>query len=62
MKTIFGRVMRGVNRTESGEDIDALFGYQSINNRIVLSPELIGTTNVLLRLISKRVAAAYRSK
>lgn len=60
LKTIFGRVMRGVNRTESGRDLDALFGYQSVNNRIVLSPELMGTTNVLLKLITKRVVDAYR--
>lgn len=62
MKTIFGRVMAGVNRTESGEDIDAIFGYQSISDRIVMSPEIIGTTNTLLKVMSKRVADVYRGK
>ena len=62
MKTIFGRVMSGVNRTESGEDIGAIFGYQSISDRIVLSPEIMGTTNTLLKIISKRVADVYRGK
>lgn len=62
MKTIFGRVMSGINRTESGEDIGAIFGYQSISDRIVLSPEIMGTTNTLLKIISKRVADAYRGK
>lgn len=62
MKTIFGRVMAGTNRTESGEDIDAIFGYQSISDRIVMSPEIIGTTNTLLKVMSKRVADVYRGK
>jgi hypothetical protein len=59
MKTIFGRVMSGVNTTESGTVIDAIFGYESISARIVLSPLLIGTTNTLLKLISKRVSDTY---
>lgn len=60
MKTVFARVMSGVNTTESGEEIDAIFGYQSISNRIVLSPEIMGTTNTLLRVLSKHVAKVYR--
>ncbi|MNU48741.1 hypothetical protein D3C71_376660 [compost metagenome] len=60
LKTIIGRVMAGVNRTESGLDLDALFSYTSISNRIVLSPELIGTTTTLLKVLSKRVVEAYR--
>jgi hypothetical protein len=60
LKTIFGRVMSGVNETESGETIDAIFGYESISARIVLSPELLGTTNTLLQVIGKRVCDVYR--
>lgn len=59
MKTIFTRVMGGVNETESGEPIDAIFGYQSIIARIVTSPEVMGTTNTLLRVLSKHVAKVY---
>lgn len=62
MKTIFGRVMTGVNETLSGEALDAVFPYQSFSARIVTSPELIGTTNVLLKLIGQRAAALYRGK
>lgn len=62
MKTIFGRVMGGVNETESGVPIDAIFSYESINARIVRSPEIIGTTNTLLKIISRRVVDAYRGK
>lgn len=60
MKTIFGRVMTGINETESGVPIDAIFGYQSISNRIVQSPEIMGTTNTLLRIIGKHVANIYK--
>jgi hypothetical protein len=62
MKTIFGRVMSGENKTEDGEDVDAIFSYQSIANRIVLSPTIMGTTNTLLRVLSKRVAKLYFGK
>lgn len=60
MKTIFGRVMAGTNTTEDGQPVGAIFGYQSISDRIVLSPEIIGTTNVLLDVIGKRFASVYR--
>ncbi|MNX92036.1 hypothetical protein D3C86_1241550 [compost metagenome] len=60
MKTIIGRVMSGRNQTESGLDLDALFSYTSFSNRIVLSPELIGTTTTLLKVLSKKVVEAYR--
>jgi len=59
LKTIFRRVMTGKHETESGEEIDAIFSYASVNNRIVDSPIIIGTTNVLLKLISKKMADAY---
>jgi len=60
LKTIFGRVMSGENRTESGEDLDAIFGYTSINARIVLSPDLIGTTTTLLKVIAKQAVKVYK--
>lgn len=60
LKTVFSRVMTGVNETESGEPLDAIFGNTSIDERIVHSPKLMGTTNTLLRVLSKHVAAVYR--
>lgn len=60
LKTIVGRVMHGVNRTESGEDIDAIFGYLSASDRIVRSPEIIGTTNKVAHLITQDAIKAYR--
>ena len=62
LKTIIGRVMTGENRTVDGEDIDAIFGYVSISNRIVRSPEIIGTSNKLMQLITQKAIAAYRKE
>lgn len=43
LKTIVGRILAGVNRTENGVDIDILFGAQSCNARIVHSFRKQGT-------------------
>lgn len=61
LKSVCTRVMSGRNETKTGKPIDAIFGYQSISNRIVQSAELIGTTNVLLKLISQEVINIYRN-
>lgn len=61
LKTIVGRVMTGVNKTESGVPLGALFGAVSVDARIVQSPIIMGTTITLLKVISKRVAEVYRT-
>lgn len=61
LKNVVTRRLTGVNETESGLRIDAWFGYQSISNRIVQSPELMGVTNRLLRDLTERAVAAYDS-
>lgn len=48
--------------TESGEKIDAVFGYRSIAARIVTSSVLMGTTATLLKVISKKAVDIYRGK
>lgn len=60
LKTIVGRIMHGENRTAAGEPVDAIFGYLSVNDRIVRSPEVIGTTIKLAQLITQKAIAAYR--
>jgi hypothetical protein len=60
LKTVFSEVMHHEMRTESGEIVDAVFGSKSIADRIVLSPDLIGTTNTLLGLIGMRAAKIYK--
>ena len=62
LKTVFGRVFNNNVKTVSGVPIDAIFGSKSLYNRIVTSPYLIGTTNTLLIVGSKRVVKAYRGQ
>jgi hypothetical protein len=59
MKTVFGLVLDGLHETESGVTLDAVFGFKSVQDRIVLSPMLIGTTNTLLRVIGEMAADLY---
>lgn len=47
-------------RTEDGEKIDALFGYRAIAARIVLSPDIIGTTTTLLKVIGSKAVKLYK--
>lgn len=62
MKTVFSEVLEREVRTESGEIVDAIFGEKSMNDRIVNSPYLIGTTNTLLSVLSKKAAELYFKK
>jgi hypothetical protein len=62
MKTVFSKVMDYEMRTEDGEEIDAVFGQKSIDDRIVLSALTIGTTNTLLDVIAKKAVAVYNGK
>lgn len=48
LKSVVARVMAGINRTESGIPLDAMFSYQSIANRIVNSPTDIGVVSTVL--------------
>ena len=59
LKTTVGRVMTGVNETESGIPVDAIFGFKSIANRVVLSPQINGTNSGALKLISDKAADIY---
>ncbi len=59
LKSVFGEVMDYDMTTETGEKIDAVFGQKSIDARIVLSPEIIGTTTTLLRVIAKHAVQLY---
>jgi hypothetical protein len=61
MKTVFSEVLDDDLITENGEVIDAVFGGTSIAARIVNSPDIIGTTNTLLKVIAKKAVALYKS-
>lgn len=60
LKCTTGLVYRGPIIAEDGTKIHAKFSYRSINARIVNSPVLMGTTNVLLRLGSKAMFNIYK--
>ena len=59
LKSIFGHVMTGINRTKGGIDLDAIIGFRTINDRIVLSPIYVGMLNVLLWIITKKHIALW---
>jgi hypothetical protein len=59
MKTVIGTTLEGIHETESGKPFDAIFGDQSIQNRIVLSPMIIGTTSTILRVIGEMASDIY---
>lgn len=60
LKTVVRRVIQGKFETEDGTPLDAIFGYTSINDRIVLSPTLMGTATTVMRLITRRFIENYR--
>ena len=60
MKTVFSRIMHGVNETVDGMPLGGKFGNTSVEARIVNSPRLWGTTNTILIELSKHVAGVYR--
>lgn len=62
MKSVVGAVFNSDITTESGTSIDAMFGYKNILNRQVNSTIMIGTTNRLLKHVSKQIADIYFSE
>lgn len=61
MKSVIGEVLDYSVTTESGQEIDAIFGAKSIYNRIVTSPFVMGTTITLLKVIAQKAVSIYRS-
>lgn len=62
MKSVFGLVLTGTNRTKSGQKIDALFSDASNENRLVRSSRRFSMYNTTLSHITNNVVAAYRGK
>lgn len=60
MKSVFGEVLDYDMTTEDGEVIDAVFGRRSIAARIVLSPDIIGTSTTLLKVIAKKAVQIFK--
>jgi hypothetical protein len=59
LKTVFGEIMEHDLLTESGVKVDAIFGAKSVADRIVSSPDIIGTTTTLLKVIGKKAFEIY---
>lgn len=59
LKTVVRDVMDEPMYNEDGEEVEAIFGYRSIDDRIVNSPALVGTTALLMDEITKRAVAMY---
>lgn len=59
LKATVGRYWNEPQTTEDGVPVDLLFSAQSVDNRIVLDAEKIGTTNTLLIELTKRFIEAY---
>lgn len=61
LKTVVGEVMDYDMHTESGEKIEAVFGFRSAAARIVSSPVIMGTTIGLLQVVAKKMVEAYNT-
>lgn len=60
LKTTVSRIETNPIVSEKGEVIDAHFGYQSVADRIVVSPEISGTMNVILKTLSSEMVNIYK--
>jgi hypothetical protein len=61
MKSVIGDVFSYNVTTESGHKVEAFFSERSLAKRKVISPKLMGTTNRLLKAVSKQIADSYFS-
>lgn len=59
LKSIISNVIDNAWVTENGDVIDIGFARASISNRIVNSPDLVGTTNSVLALLEKKMIKSY---
>jgi len=60
LKFTVGKVFNKIT-ADDGTEIDAKFGYRSIGARIVNSPEVIGTTMLILEDLDKEIVKDYFS-
>ena len=61
-KTVPGKIFTGVNRTETGVDIEGEFSYAGFLNRILPSPVYIGVGNNLMRKIGLNACKVSRGE
>lgn len=61
LKSTVGRIWNEPTVSEDGREVDLFFGYQSVDNRIVGSPELIGTTASILIELGRQMVDVYEN-
>ena len=61
LKTVIGEVFDGSYTTESGVELEGIFGQASIDDRIIDSLPRMGGLNTLLKLITTKTISAYRN-
>lgn len=61
MKTVIGHRLSGINETESGLPLNAIFGAKSIMDRIVLSALIMGFSVAVLTGIGEKAAEMWMS-
>ncbi len=60
LKSTIGKISNEPMIAKDGNEIQALFGYQSVSDRIVLSSEISGIMNRLLSEMSLKMSKIYR--
>lgn len=61
LKSVIGDVFDHKLLTEDGKEVDALFAFRGIYNRVVVSPILMGTTNILMKKLNELATKTYFS-
>ena len=59
LKATVGRYWNEPQTTEDGVEVDLLFSAKSVDNRIVLDAEIMGSTNTILIELTKRFIESY---
>ena len=62
LKSTCSRVSTDPIISKDGLEVDAIFGYQSISDRIVCSPEISGIMNTVLKELSKQMGQRFLGK
>lgn len=61
MKTVIGHRLSGINETESGRALNAIFGAKSVMDRIVLSALIMGMSVAVQTAIGEKAAEMWMS-
>ena len=59
LKATVGRYWNEPQTTEDGVEVDLLFSAKSVDNRVVLDAEIMGSTNTILIELTKRFIESY---